>query len=117
MPPVGSGSAEQQGLFLGVSGDVPWDFWWWDLGCLVMLRLTQLRDIHWGTEVKPPSDAGAHKKPGKSRINTSFGVDEQLLQVGVVSQMVLLYSRGLVALSSIAQTHPSHSNTPVKLGV
>lgn len=117
MPAVGSGSAEQQGLCSGMSGDVPWDFWWWDMGCLVMLRHTQLCDIHWGTEVELPSEAGAHKKPGKSRINTSFGVDEQLLQVGVVSQTVLLFSWGLVTLSSIKQIHPSHFNTPVKLGV
>lgn len=92
MPTVGSGSAEQQGLCLGMSGDVPWDFWRWHLGCLGMLRHTKLCGIHWGTEVEPPYDAGARKKPAKSRINASLGVDEQLLQVGVVSQMVLLYS-------------------------
>lgn len=67
--------------------------------------------------MKPPSDAGAHTKSGKNRISISFGVDKQLLQVGVVSQMVLLDSWGFVTLSSINQTHPSPLYTPVKLRV
>lgn len=71
----------------------------------------------WGTEVKPPSDAGAHKKPGKSRISFIFGVDEQLLQVGAVSQTGLLDSWGFVPLPAINQTHPSPLDTPVKLRV
>lgn len=82
-----------------------------------MLRHTQLCDIRWGIEVKPPPDAGAHMKPGKNSINISFGVDEQLLQVGVVSQMVLLGSWGLVTLSPINQTHSRDLNTPMKLRV
>lgn len=48
-------------------------------------------------------------KPGKNIFNISFGMDEHLLQaychlgLGVVSEMALLNSLGLVTLLSIDQ--------------
>ena len=61
------------------------------------------------SEVKRPTDAGGHMKPGKNIFNISFGVDEHLLQaychlgLGAVSKMTLLDSLGLITLLSIDQ--------------
>ena len=61
------------------------------------------------SEVKPPTDAGGHMKPGKNIFNISFGVDEHLLwgycRLGleVVSKMALLDSLELTTLLSIDQ--------------
>lgn len=66
VPGMGSGMS-------GVSGDGVWDIWEWGLGCLGMLRHTQLCDIHWRIEVKALPDAGAHVKPGKLESTSVLG--------------------------------------------